>query len=65
MLAEEMFIILAFIFLYFVVQALAIAIIVTLFVYMWYISLVVDLVDVYFLTKNKVINVQWLPCFSE
>jgi hypothetical protein len=50
--------------LYLVTQAFAVAFIITLIVYVWYLSFVVDLVDLYLISKNKVLTASWFPCMN-
>jgi len=43
---------------------ITIALLISLIVYLWYLTLVVDLVDIYLRAKNKFIGANWLPCFG-
>lgn len=38
---------------------------ITPMVYLWYLALVVDLVDIYLASKNKILAHSWLPCLSD
>ena len=48
-----------------VTEVIAVAFLVSLTLYLWYISLTVDLVDVFLMTKNMVRSGSWFPCLSE
>jgi hypothetical protein len=45
--------------------AFAVAFLVTLAVCVWYLTFVIDLVDIYLISKNKVLKNSWLPCIEE
>lgn len=51
--------------LYTVKSAFAVASLITLVVYLWYLTFVIDLVDIYLISKNLVMKNSWLPCFEE
>lgn len=50
---------------YTVTAAFAVAFLLTLVVYLWYLTFVIDLVDIYLISKNKVLKNSWLPCLEE
>lgn len=50
--------------LYLVTHSFAVAFIITFIVYAWYLTFVVDLVDLYLITKNKVLLSSWIPCLN-
>ena len=65
LLTEEIGVILCLLILYLSTNVIAVTYIVTLFIYLWYLTLVVDLVDLYLIKNNMVMNHSWLPCLEE
>ena len=51
--------------LYFATQVIVVAFLVSLIIYIWSVSLAVDLVDAYLITKNMVRSTSWFPCLSD
>ena len=65
MILEQIGIVLGLFLLYYVTDVIAVSFMISLILYLWYVSLTVDLVDVYLMTKNIVRNSSWFPCFSD
>lgn len=65
MLTEQAGIIFGFMLLYLSDSVIPVSYLITLFVYVWFLTLVVDLVDIYLLAKNKLLQRTWLSCFQE
>lgn len=65
MIAEELAIIFGLLILYLVTEVIAVAFLVSLIIYLWYISLTVDLVDVFLANKNMIRGGSWFPCLSQ
>ena len=60
-----MSVIAAMLILYFATQVIAVAFLVSIIIYIWWVSLAVDLVDVYLMTKNMVRSTSWFPCLKD
>lgn len=51
--------------LYLSTNVIATTYLLTPMIYLWYLALVVDLVDIYLASKNKILDSSWLPCLSD
>ena len=65
MFIEEAVIILGIVILYLTTNVIVVAFLISVFVYLWFLVLMVDLVDSYLITKNKLRIKAWLGCFED